>query len=307
VRDGIAATVVTVPADQLSYDVVDVFTDRPFAGNPLAVVHGSQGLPTSALQDIAREFNLSETTFPVPVDQHTYEVRIFTPGNELPFAGHPTVGTAWVLRERGDLADGPVVQRCGAGDVGVLTTPQGARLSARATELGPPLERVDLLTDVGVDEADLRSPVRAASCGLGFVYVRVSQDAVRRSHPISTAVSFPATGTDDPIGGICVYAVEPSLEPLQVLSRVFCPEMGVPEDPATGSAAAGLGLCLVAQGLAASDGTTSYTITQGEQAGRPSRLVCEVESSGGVGTMAHVAGGVQPVARGTLVRPRTTP
>jgi trans-2,3-dihydro-3-hydroxyanthranilate isomerase len=299
--------VVPVPADQLSYDVVDVFTHRPFAGNALAVVHGSRGLPTSALQDIAREFNLSETTFPVPVDRHTYEVRIFTPGNEVPFAGHPTVGTAWVLRERGDLADGAVLQRCAAGDVGVLATPQGARLSARARELGAPLERPVLLTEVGVDEADLRSPVRAASCGLGFVYVRVSPDAVRRSHAISTAFSFPPTGTGDPLGGICVYAVEPSVEPLQVLARVFCPEMGVPEDPATGSAAAGLGLVLVAEGLAASDATTSYTISQGEQVGRPSRLECEVEASGGVGTMAHVGGGVQPVARGTLVRPRTTP
>lgn len=297
----------TVQRDLLSYDVVDVFTEHAYAGNALAVVHGALGLPTSALQAIAREFNLSETTFPVPVDQHTYEVRIFTPGGEVPFAGHPTLGTAWVLRERRDLSDGPVVQRCGAGDVGVVTMPHGARLSARARELGRPLELPDLLADVGVAEEDLRSPVRAASCGLGFVYVRVSADAVRRSHAMSAAFRPPATGTEDPLGGICVYAVEPSEEPRQVLARVYCPGMGVPEDPATGSAAAGLGLVLVAEGLAESDGTTSYTISQGEQVARPSRLECEVEADGGVGTAVHVGGGVQPVARGTLRPPRTTP
>jgi trans-2,3-dihydro-3-hydroxyanthranilate isomerase len=149
--------------------------------------------------------------------------------------------------------------------------------------------------------------VRAASCGLGFVYVHVSPDAVRRSRPLSTAFSSAVTGTEDPLGGICVYALEPSAVPLQVLARVFCPEMGVPEDPATGSAAAGLGLVLVAEGLAAPAGTTFYTISQGEQVGRPSRLDCEVESSGGAGTLVHVGGGVHPVARGTLVAPRTTP
>jgi trans-2,3-dihydro-3-hydroxyanthranilate isomerase len=212
-----------------------------------------------------------------------------------------------VLRERGDLADGPVVQRCGAGDVGVLTTPLGARLSARATELGPSLELPDLLADVGVDVAGLRSPVRAASCGLGFVYLHVDADTVRRSHPMSRAFTPPATGTQDPLGGICVFAVEPSEGPLQVLARVYCPEMGVPEDPATGSAAAGLGLVLVADGYAAPDGATSYTVSQGGQVGRPSRLECEVESHDGAGTTVHVGGGVRAVARGTLVPPRTTP
>ena len=89
--------------DSLDYDVVDVFAEHPYAGNPLAVVHSSVGLPSDALQAIAREFNLSETAFPAQVDPSTYAVRIFTPQMEVPFAGHPTVGTAWVLRRRGDL------------------------------------------------------------------------------------------------------------------------------------------------------------------------------------------------------------
>jgi trans-2,3-dihydro-3-hydroxyanthranilate isomerase len=294
--------------DLLDYDVVDVFTQRPYAGNPLAVVHGSEGLSSDALQAIAREFNLSETAFPVPIDSSTYAVRIFTPQTEVPFAGHPTVGTAWVLRQRGDLDAAAVVQRCAAGAVAVTVGEGGARLSAQARELGDPVRLPDLLAAVGLEESDLRSPVRAASCGLGFVYARVGSDAVRRSHAAGSSWAEPETGLADPLGGICVYACAtvPDGE-VQVLARVFCPDAGVPEDPATGSAAAGLGLVLVAEDLAAADGTTAYTVEQGVQIGRPSRLQCAVDAAGGVAGAAHVGGGVQHVARGALRTPRITP
>jgi trans-2,3-dihydro-3-hydroxyanthranilate isomerase len=119
---------------QLSYDVVDVFTDQAYAGNPLAVVYGAERLSTAQLNAIAREFNLSETTFPLPLtaaDRSAgadYRVRIFTPGDEVPFAGHPTLGTAWALRERGLLQSGRRLQSCPAGLVGVSvpTDPTGA-------------------------------------------------------------------------------------------------------------------------------------------------------------------------------------
>ena len=104
---------------RLAYDIVDVFTERPFAGNQLAVVHGAGDLSTEQCQAIAKEFNYSETTFPVPRSDDEYAVRIFTPGNEIPFAGHPTLGTAWVLRSRGELTGESVTQQCGAGPVGV--------------------------------------------------------------------------------------------------------------------------------------------------------------------------------------------
>ncbi len=103
----------------LDYDVVDVFTDRAYAGNPLAVVHGAGGLTPSQLQALAREFNLSETTFPTLRSETAYDVRIFTPDTEIPFAGHPSVGTAWLLRRRGELSGAEVVQHCGAGEVPV--------------------------------------------------------------------------------------------------------------------------------------------------------------------------------------------
>lgn len=98
-----------MPARELSFDVVDVFADAPYAGNQLAVVHDSDGLDDGQLLAIAREFNYSETSFPTPVDEHRYRVRIFTPGGEIPFAGHPTLGTAWVLRGRGALTAGATV------------------------------------------------------------------------------------------------------------------------------------------------------------------------------------------------------
>lgn len=287
----------------LSYDVVDVFTDRTYAGNPLAVVHGAAGLSTGQLQAVAREFNLSETAFPVPVDGSTYEVRIFTPDTEVPFAGHPTVGTAWVLRRRGDLDAAEVVQRCGAGDVRVDVDEHGARLSAVAREVSAPLLLPELLASVGVAGRELASPVRAASCGLGFVYARVTADAVRHAHPAGAAWVPAVTGLRDPLGGICVYAVEREGDGLRVLSRVFCPDAGVPEDPATGSAAAGLGLVLVADGLAAADGSTAYTVAQGASVGRPSQLRCAVDAAAGIATVAHVGGSVQPVAHGTLSPP----
>src|SRR6476646_11888051 len=104
-------------SDQLDYYVVDVFTDRPFAGNPLAAVFGADDLDTTQMQAIAREFNLSETTFVLAptTPEATYRLRIFTPMAELPFAGHPSIGTAWVMRDLGRIDAGPIVQECGAG------------------------------------------------------------------------------------------------------------------------------------------------------------------------------------------------
>jgi trans-2,3-dihydro-3-hydroxyanthranilate isomerase len=107
----------SVESHRLDYHVVDVFTDRSFAGNGLAVVLGADDLSTAQCQRIAREFNLSETTFPVAATSAdaAYRLRIFTPTGELPFAGHPSVGSAWVMRQLGRVAEGAMVQECGAG------------------------------------------------------------------------------------------------------------------------------------------------------------------------------------------------
>ncbi len=120
---------------RLSYDIVDVFTDRPFAGNQLAVVHGAEELSTEQCQAIAQEFGYSETTFPASGvrDGREYDVRIFTPEQEIPFAGHPTLGTAWALRSRGALSSETCVQVCGAGSIGVRIRRRSRQPVGRAT------------------------------------------------------------------------------------------------------------------------------------------------------------------------------
>ena len=289
----------------LSYDVVDVFCDRPFAGNPLAVVREASGLSRSQLQAIAREFNLSETTFPAPRDAGSYDVRIFTPSDEIPFAGHPTVGTAWLLSRRGELGGGAVVQHCGAGPVGVAVTADGAELTAQPRYVTDPIDGSALAAGVGLGAGDVVGGSRVASCGLGWTFLRVRPDAVARSGP-AAGLEVPAVGAD-PMGGLCVYAVEP--EPsgdsgaLAVHARVFCPEFGIVEDPATGSAAVALGLVLVADGVAGPDGTTAYEIAQGAEAGRPSSLHAGVDAVGGAAVEVRVGGGVSHVASGTIEVP----
>ena len=156
----------------LSYDVVDVFTDRAFAGNPLAVVHGADALDDAQLLAIAREFNLSETTFPAAVEDGGtgYPVRIFTPGGEIPFAGHPTLGTAWVLQQHGLLPAGTVVQHCGAGDIGVRLPDEPAgqvRLRATPRELGEPLDAVAVAATLGLSPEDVAGEARIAGCNQG--------------------------------------------------------------------------------------------------------------------------------------------
>ena len=291
---------------QLSYDVVDVFCDRPYAGNPLAVVHAASDLSRPQLQAIAREFNLSETTFPAPRDAGSYDVRIFTPSYEIPFAGHPTVGTAWLLSQRGELSAGEVVQHCGAGEVGVAVAVEGAELTAQPRYVTEAADGSALAVGVGLAADDVIGGSRVASCGLGWTFLRVAPAAVARSGP-AAGLEVPAVGAD-PMGGLCVYAVESEPAPgadgaLAVHSRVFCPEHGIVEDPATGSAAVALGLVLVADGTASVDGTTDYVISQGAEAGRPSTLRAGVDVVDGAAVRVRVGGGVSHVASGTIAVP----
>src|SRR5690348_5921881 len=164
----------------LTFDVVDVFTDRPFAGNQLAVVHGAGALTSEACLAITREFSFSETVFPVQGDPATgeYAARIFTPGGEIPFAGHPTLGAAWSLRSRGLLSGHSVVQVCGAGRIPVRFgdesgDPDRVELSAVPRDLVGPLDEQlvgSVLADLGLSIADLAGPVFAAGCGLTFLH-----------------------------------------------------------------------------------------------------------------------------------------
>lgn len=296
---------------ELAYDVVDVFADHPFAGNQLAVVHGATDLSDAQLLTIAREFNFSETTFPGVADEASYPVRIFTHGGEIPFAGHPTLGTAWVLRRRGLVVGAALTQVCGAGDIGVRFAGEGpedlVELTATPRDLAGPLPGdavAPLLADLGLEADDRVGEVWVAGAGLDFVHVPVTSDAVARAHPARASVSHLARGLGltAPLEGINLVAVEGEAPTLRVHARVFVPGLSVEEDPGTGSAAAGLGMALVARGLLPDGG--SYEISQGGEMGRPSRLFGRVEMASGVHSRLHVSGQVFPVAVGTLAVPR---
>ena len=307
----------------LSYDIVDVFTDRAFAGNQLAVVQGADGLSTAQCHALAREFNFSESTFPEPGGPAAYSLRIFTPEGEIPFAGHPTLGTAWVLRSHGLLASAEVVQTCGAGLIGVRFAGDLVELSAAPRDLAgpvPPDLVGELLADIGLSVEDLAGDVWVAGCGLSFVHVPVADDAVARAHPASGSFDWSGFGdvsrfgsgpgvVEDLLDALNLYAVTGSGagtgSELDVHARVFVPGAGVPEDPATGSAAAGLGMALVARGLLGDGGR--YAIRQGVEMGRPSQLLGRVDVADGRAVRCHVAGQVQHVASGEIRVPAVSP
>lgn len=291
----------------LPYEVVDVFTDTPFAGNPLAVVLDAEGLQTAQLQAIAREFNLSETAFPLPPPAAatpsaaasptqpgghlaaTYGLRIFTPTTELPFAGHPSVGSASVLHRLGRIEAGPNVQSCGAGLLEIEVGEQ-VTLTGGTPTVGGPLDPGPVLAALGLAGQDLAGPApRSAGTGIEFVYLLVRPDALSRVHVDSEAVAA--------LGGSGVWLA--AWDGDTARARVFPGGVGIVEDPATGSAALGFGVYLAASGLVG-DGAHTYVVLQGVEMGRPSTMRCTVEVAGGSATRATVTGAAIPIARGQI-------
>lgn len=277
------------------YDIVDVFTDRPYAGNPLAVVYGTDGFSPSELLSIAREFNLSETAFPVPAssDAATYRLRICTPAVELPFAGHPSIGAAWAQRSRGLIGDAPVVQECGAGLLPLEFHDDEVSLTGGAPTLGSVISAESVAAALGISVSDIVLPPRRAGTGLEFVFAVVHDGAVDRCQPVPqliSALSGPGISVSSWANGAAY-------------TRVFAGDVGVDEDPATGSAALGFGVYAVASGLLPGAGPSVVTIRQGVAMGRPSVLKVAVSATGGTCIAASVRGGVAPVASGRIRRP----
>jgi trans-2,3-dihydro-3-hydroxyanthranilate isomerase len=277
---------------RLAYEVVDVFTDRAFAGNPLAVVLDADDLSTEQLQSIAREFNLSETSFPMKADVEGahYRLRIFTPMQELPFAGHPSVGAADVMLRLGRVSAGRVVQSCGAGLLPLDVAADVVTLTGGTPTWSDPLDPAGLLRAVGLSESDLAGVPRTASCGLEFTFLPVHAEALARVDVDLRAVASYGGA------GVSVFAWNGS----GAQARVYAAGAGVPEDPATGSAAVALGAFLVVSGLVAAEGETAYNVTQGVEMGRPSLLRCAVVAEGGKPVETRVSGSTVPVARGEI-------
>ncbi len=278
----------------VEYEVVDVFAPRAFAGNPLAVVFDADDLTTEQCQALANEFALSETSFLcAPTEPGaSYRVRIFTPWAELPFAGHPSVGAAHTLVRTGRLPAGTLHQECGAGVLPIEVDADGATLTGGRPTLEDGPDPGALAEAVGLSAADaVGVPASVAGCGLPWTFLAVHPGVVGRAVPQPAALAAFGLGE-----GVSVL----SWDGTTASARVFADDLRWGEDPATGSAALGAGVWLVASGLLAPDGTSSYSVRQGEAMGRPSVLTCTVTAEGGRATAATVAGAVVPVAAGRI-------
>lgn len=286
----------------LDYWVVDVFADAGFAGNPLAVVLDGDDLSTAQMQAMALEFNLSETTFPVrtTTDGATYRLRIFTPTAELPFAGHPSVGTAWLMHALGRVEAGRLVQECGVGLLPLEVAPDVVTLTGGAPSVSDAVDAEPFLAAVGLSTSDLvGTEVRWAGTGLAWAFLHVRDDALARARPdLSRLAALSETGDDR--AGVAVMSWPAHG---RAHARVFAGGVGVAEDPATGSAALGMGVWLVATGLLAPDGESPYRIDQGLEMGRPSRLSCVVRAEAGRAVHCQVSGSVVPIATGRIAIP----
>jgi trans-2,3-dihydro-3-hydroxyanthranilate isomerase len=275
---------------EFRYVIADVFTDRPLAGNQLAVFTDAREIPEEQLQPLAREMNFSETVFVYPADGEGHaRMRIFTPMAELPFAGHPVLGTAFVLA--GPLQLGEIRLETGAGVVPVALEREGARIvfgwmSQPIPSVEPFTREEELLRAVGVGRSEL--PVELYDLGIRHVYVALaSEEAVAGLRPDLGALAE-LTG----IIGVSCFAGSGT----HWKTRMFAPADGVPEDPATGSAAGPLA-CHLARHRRISFGE-EIEIAQGAEVGRPSTLYARVEGSPERIEKVEVGGSAVVVARG---------
>ena len=293
------------------YVTVDVFTDLMFGGNALAVVLDCDGLSTGQMQSIAREFAYSETSFVLPPENaaHDARVRIFTPVQELPFAGHPNVGTAFVLagerdgqsrperflfEERAGLVPVRLLRRqdrvVGAELVAPLPLVRGARHDPDAVAAVLSLRRNDILTT--------RHPPQIVSVGLPFLAVELAtRAALRRASAAAAAMATLLPGRE--VAGLYAYtrALEAADGPVQIQARMFAPGDGIAEDPATGSATAAVG-ALQAALLEQPDGELTLQVGQGVDMGRPSLLSVTTVKNGGQVRETRVGGRCVAVMQG---------
>ena len=296
----------------LQFVTTDVFTKDQFGGNQLAVFPDARGIPEALMQPIAREFNYSETTFVLPPSdaRHTRRVRIFTPGGELQFAGHPTVGTAVVLASLGAIPltgnETRITLEEGVGPVPVTIRsmdgkPSFAQLSvAKLPEVGPPPPSArDLARAVGLDARDIRTDdfvPEGGSCGTAFLFVPL------RDRQAFGRARVQTDEFEQVLGGywtsmVFLFCDDPELPGSDYRARMFAPGVGVGEDPATGSACAALAGYLGRRDQR-TDGTLRWIVEQGFEMGRPSILEVEADKRGGAITAARVGGNSVIVSKG---------
>jgi trans-2,3-dihydro-3-hydroxyanthranilate isomerase len=285
---------------KVPFQTVDVFTDRKFGGNPLAVIPDAQGLTGEQMQSIAAEFNLAETTFVLPPrdPKNTAHVRIFTPKSELPFAGHPNVGTAFVLARHGRSGDRFVFEE-GAGLVPLdLTRESGVVVSARLAA-PQPLSLVETVPAnivaqaAGLQPGDIVGEPVVASTGNKFLFAELRSREALKTASYNTEIFRKHLPMERTVG-LHLYVTGTDIQ-----SRMFAPLFGVPEDPATGSANITL-IGLLALRDPRPDLTLSKTIGQGVDMGRPSVLEATAEKKAGKVTATYIGGGCVPMLSGII-------
>jgi trans-2,3-dihydro-3-hydroxyanthranilate isomerase len=298
---------------KLNFVTVDVFTGTQFAGNPLGVVLNAEGLSGGQMQAIAAEFNLAETTFVLPPKDpaNTAEVRIFTPRYEMPFAGHPNIGTAFALARAGTsygrAVNGEKVvfeEKAGIVPISIQkegTTVTGARLASPQSltigaEISP--ELIAAACSLSLDDIETRHHRPCiASCGVPFILAELKGRA-RLAAASARSNVFMNEVSRQPATSIMIYT-QVSESGLDIRSRMFAPHHGIPEDPATGSANVAL-IGLLAKLRPELDLRLAKTIAQGVEMGRPSLLHAEAVKSDGIVTATYIGGGCVPVMSGTI-------
>jgi len=286
---------------KVPFQTVDVFTDRKFGGNPLAVIPDAQGLTSGQMQSIAAEFNLAETTFVLPPGDaaNTAHVRIFTPKSELPFAGHPNVGTAFVLARMGRTTGDRLLFEEAAGLVPLDLTRENGIVVAARLAAPQPLTLVETVAPeivaqaVGLPTDDIVGEPVIASTGNKFLFAEVRSRAALKAASYSLEVFRKHLPMERTIG-VHLYVTAPDIQ-----TRMFAPLFGVPEDPATGSANVTL-IGLLALRDPRLDLTLSKTIGQGVDMGRPSMLEATAEKKAGKVVATHIGGRCVPMLSGTI-------
>ncbi|MFZ2155200.1 MAG: PhzF family phenazine biosynthesis protein [Bradyrhizobium sp.] len=298
---------------RLQFQTVDVFTGTQFVGNPLAVVLNAEGLSTGQMQAIAAEFNLAETTFVLPPKDpaHTAEVRIFTPRSEMPFAGHPNVGTAFVLARAGvsygrPVSGGRVVfeEKAGLVPIDILrdgATAVGSKVAApQPLVVGAEVAGELVASACGISLADIETAHHRpciASCGAPFILAELkSRTALLGANP--NADAFRLEVAKHPVVSIMIYAQVQEGD-IDIRARMFAPHLNIPEDPATGAANVAL-IGLLASLRPEANLLLSKTIAQGVEMGRPSILQAQAEKKNGAVTATWIGGRCVPVMSGTI-------
>lgn len=298
----------------MQYLHYDVFTDRMFEGNQLAVFPDARGLSTAQMQTLTREMNYSESTFVLPAEAPGTDLRmrIFTPGAELPMAGHPTIGTTFALAHLGVIPAGQDrwVFGLGVGPTPVELTWQGGALDfawmdQRPPEYRAPVSRADVIRATGIDPSAIDAtglPVEDISCGVAFTFVPVkTRAAVDAAEPDLGVMRRLKSAFPGDHVGVFVFTTEVVDAGVTAYSRMFAPGSGIAEDPATGGASGPLGCYLVKHGLVRRDQRHDMVSLQGVKMGRPSRIHIRItENANGIITRVQVGGKAVRVGDGTI-------